>query len=65
MEVTVTVMMTDKLLVMVFPDFTLGWTNTITVGNWDISMFWNGEFGHDLINTFRGFYENTRANYCW
>ena len=41
------------------PDFTLGWTNTMTFGNWDISMFWNGEFGHDLINTFRGFYENT------
>ena len=41
------------------PDFTLGWTNTMTVGNWDISMFWNGEFGHDLISTYRGFYENT------
>lgn len=41
------------------PDFTLGWTNTITAGNWDISMFWNGEFGHDLISTYRGFYENT------
>tara|TARA_B100001179_G_C18460776_1_gene347079 strand:- start:323 stop:784 length:462 start_codon:yes stop_codon:yes gene_type:complete len=31
----------------------------MTVGNWDISMFWNGEFGHDLISTYRGFYENT------
>ena len=21
-------------------------------------MFWNGEFGHDLFNSYRGFYEN-------
>jgi len=41
------------------PNFSLGWTNTITAGNLDISMFWNGEFGHDLLSTYRGFYENT------
>ena len=41
------------------PDFSLGWSNTFTFGKWDISMFWNGEFGHDLISTYRGFYENT------
>ena len=41
------------------PDFSLGWTNTMTFGNLDISMFWNGEFGHDLLSTYRGFYENT------
>ena len=40
------------------PDFTLGWTNTFNIGNLDISMFWNGEFGHDLFNSYRGFYEN-------
>ena len=41
------------------PDFSLGWTNTMNIGNLDISMFWNGEFGHDLLSTYRGFYENT------
>ena len=40
------------------PDFTLGWTNTFNIGNLDVSMFWNGEFGHDLFNSYRGFYEN-------
>ena len=40
------------------PDFTLGWSNTINIGDLDISMFWNGEFGHDLFNSYRGFYEN-------
>ena len=41
------------------PDFTLGWSNTLNIGNLDISMFWNGEFGHDIFNSWRGFYENT------
>ncbi len=40
------------------PDFTLGWNNTLNIGNLDISMQWNGEFGHDLFNSYRGFYEN-------
>ena len=40
------------------PDFTLGWNNSITIGDLDINMFWNGEFGHDLFNSYRGFYEN-------
>ena len=40
-----------------FPDFELGWTNQLTVGNWDINMFWRGAFGHSLVNAFRAFYE--------
>ncbi|SMC44740.1 SusC/RagA family TonB-linked outer membrane protein [Cellulophaga tyrosinoxydans] len=39
------------------PDFELGWTNQITVGNWDINAFFRGAFGHSLVNTFRAFYE--------
>ena len=40
------------------PDFELGWANTFTFGkNWDLNIFFRGVFGHDLLNTFRAFYE--------
>jgi iron complex outermembrane receptor protein len=40
------------------PDFELGWNNAFALGNnWDISFFFRGAFGHDLINSFRVFYE--------
>ena len=39
------------------PDFELGWTNQITIGNWDINAFFRGAFGHSLVNSFRAFYE--------
>jgi iron complex outermembrane receptor protein len=39
------------------PDFELGWTNQVTVGNWDVNAFFRGAFGHSLVNTFRAFYE--------
>lgn len=39
------------------PDFELGWTNQVTVGNWDINAFFRGVFGHSLVNSFRAFYE--------
>ncbi|MFP4091461.1 MAG: SusC/RagA family TonB-linked outer membrane protein [Cyclobacteriaceae bacterium] len=39
------------------PDAELGFTNTFTYGNWDLNIFIRGTFGHDLINTFRAFYE--------
>ncbi|MDX5585869.1 MAG: SusC/RagA family TonB-linked outer membrane protein [Aureibaculum sp.] len=39
------------------PDFELGWTNQITIGNWDINAFFRGAFGHSLVNAFRAFYE--------
>ncbi len=41
------------------PDFTIGWNNQFTFGNWDATIFLRGSFGHDLFNSYRGFYENT------
>jgi len=39
------------------PSLELGWTNNITIGNFDINAFFRGAFGHSLVNTFRAFYE--------
>jgi len=39
------------------PSFELGWTNQLTVGNWDVNAFFRGAFGHSLVNNFRAFYE--------
>jgi len=39
------------------PDFELGWTNNLSIGNWNVNAFFRGAFGHSLINTFRAFYE--------
>jgi TonB-linked SusC/RagA family outer membrane protein len=39
------------------PKFLMGWGNTFTYKNWDLNIFFRGVFGHDLINSFRGFYE--------
>ena len=39
------------------PDFTYGWNNTFTFGNFDFNFFLRGSVGHDLVNSFRGFYE--------
>ncbi len=39
------------------PDFELGWTNQVRVGDWSINAFFRGAFGHSLVNTFRAFYE--------
>jgi iron complex outermembrane receptor protein len=41
------------------PKLTVGWTNSFTFGNWDATIFIRGSFGHDLLNSYRGFYENT------
>jgi iron complex outermembrane receptor protein len=41
------------------PDFTFGWNNSFTFGNFDATIFFRGAFGHDLLNSYRGFYENT------
>ncbi len=40
------------------PKFTLGFTNSFTFGRWDANVFFRGSFGHDLVNSYRGFYEN-------
>lgn len=39
------------------PDYQFGWTNDISYKNWDLSFFFRGVFGHQLVNTFRLFYE--------
>jgi len=39
------------------PDFSLGINNSFTFGDFDFNFFLRGEFGHDLINSFRTFYE--------
>lgn len=40
------------------PDGDFGWNNTFGYQNWDLSFFLRGSFGHELYNSFRGFYEN-------
>jgi TonB-dependent starch-binding outer membrane protein SusC len=40
------------------PDLTVGWNNSLTFGNWDATVFFRGSFGHELVNSYRGFYEN-------
>jgi iron complex outermembrane receptor protein len=40
------------------PKFEMGWTNTFRYHNFDLNVFFRGAFGHDLINTYRAFYEN-------
>jgi iron complex outermembrane receptor protein len=39
------------------PDFSLGLNNSFTFGNADVSVFLRGDFGHELINMWRVFYE--------
>ena len=43
------------------PKFTLGWNNSLTFGSFDLNMFLRGAFGHDLVNSYRGFYENRES----
>jgi TonB-dependent starch-binding outer membrane protein SusC len=40
------------------PKFEMGWSNVFTYGKFDFNFFLRGSFGHQLINTFRTFYEN-------
>ncbi len=39
------------------PDFSLGLVNSFTFGNTDFSFFLRGDFGHELANMWRVFYE--------
>lgn len=39
------------------PDYQFGWTNNVSYKNWDLSLFFRGVLGHQLVNTFRLFYE--------
>jgi iron complex outermembrane receptor protein len=47
----------ETLIGQGLPDFQIGWNNTFNYGNWDLNFFIRGMVGHDLINTFRAFYE--------
>lgn len=40
------------------PDFEFGWTNNFRYKNFDLNFFFRSSIGHDLINTYRAFYEN-------
>src|SRR5690606_20780578 len=39
------------------PDYEIGFNNSLRIGRFDINAFFRGSFGHDLINTYRAFYE--------
>ncbi|MEM6343745.1 MAG: SusC/RagA family TonB-linked outer membrane protein [Bacteroidota bacterium] len=39
------------------PVFQLGFNNTFQFGNFDLNFFFRGVFGHEMVNTFRAFYE--------
>lgn len=39
------------------PDFQFGFGNVFTYKKWDLNIFFRGIFGHDLINSYRAFYE--------
>jgi iron complex outermembrane receptor protein len=40
------------------PKFTMGWNNSLSYGAFDLNFFLRGAFGHSLLNSYRGFYEN-------
>jgi len=39
------------------PKFLIGFGNSLNYKNWDLNVFFRGVFGHDLVNSFRAFYE--------
>ena len=39
------------------PSFQLGFNNNFQLGKLDVNLFFRGVWGHDLVNTFRAFYE--------
>lgn len=40
------------------PDGDFGFNNSFSMGDWDLTFFLRGSFGHELYNSYRGFYEN-------
>ncbi len=40
------------------PKGEFGFANTFMYGQWTLNMFLRGAWGHDLYNSYRGFYEN-------
>lgn len=43
------------------PKWEASWSNTFTYKNWDLNIFLRGSFGHDIVNTFRAFYESPKV----
>lgn len=41
-----------------FPDFTLGWSNMFSWGDWDMSIAMRASIGGQVLNTYRLYYEN-------
>jgi iron complex outermembrane receptor protein len=39
------------------PKMELGFGNSFTIGKLDLNLFFRGVFGHDIVNTYRIFYE--------
>lgn len=46
----------EQILGNGLPDFQLGWSNSMTYGDWDASFFVEGVFGHQIANMFSTFY---------
>lgn len=44
-----------------YPTLNIGINNNFNYKNWDLNFFLRGSFGHHLINSYRGFYENTES----
>ncbi|MEB2775663.1 SusC/RagA family TonB-linked outer membrane protein [Algoriphagus sp. D3-2-R+10] len=44
-----------------YPTFNFGFNNNFNYKNWDLNFFFRGSIGHSLINSYRGFYENTET----
>jgi iron complex outermembrane receptor protein len=47
------------------PDFTIGWNNQFKYKSFDVSMYFRGAFGHDIINQYRTFYESITEISKW
>lgn len=47
------------------PDFSLGWSNRLNYKNFDFSMTMRGVFGHDMVNTYRLFYQPPSSMSTW
>ncbi len=45
------------------PKVYLGWNNTITYKNWDLSMQMTGQFGFKILNLTRAYWENNSIPY--
>lgn len=48
---------TNGIIGHALPTLDLGFTNNFTYKNWDFNFFLRGTFGHNIINSWRAFYE--------